>query len=277
MRVAVTGASGFLGRHVVRELLTRDIEVVAISRRPDPPMTNAMVPLAMDIGDAGTDPFARMGHPDVLLHLAWTGLPNYRSSHHLDEELPRQLAFLDTCLKAGLTRLVVAGTCLEYGLQSGELDETTPPLPTTAYGEAKHQLHQHLVEQRKSQDFGLGWLRLFYLYGPGQAATSLYPQLRSAVASGSGFDMSAGDQVRDFLAVETAAAHIAALTLEYSDVGTVNICSGHPATVIDTVNGWLGEWGAHISLNRGVYAYPDYEPFAFWGSTRRLNSMLRAP
>ncbi len=250
--------------------------MVAISRRPDPPMTNSMASLAMDIGDTGPDPFARMGYPDALLHLAWAGLPNYQSPHHIEEELPRHCTFLDTCLDRGLARLVVTGTCLEYGLQSGELDETTPPLPATTYGAAKHQLHQHLLEQRnKSHDFGLGWLRLFYLYGPGQASTSLYSQLRSAVASGRAFDMSAGDQVRDFLAAETAAAYIAALTLNYPDAGTVNVCSGHPTTIIDTVNGWLEEWGDNISLNRGVFAYPDYEPFAFWGSKRRLHSMLR--
>jgi len=276
MRVAVTGASGFIGRHVVRELLKRGVEVVAISRHlPALPTIPAITPLAMDIGDAGPDPFASMGHPDALLHLAWSGLPNYRSNHHLDEELPRHIAFLDACINAGLGRLVVAGTCLEYGLQSGELDEAMPTRPTTAYGEAKHQLHQHLLEQKKSHNFGLGWLRLFYLYGSGQAATSLYPQLRSAVASGSDFDMSGGDQIRDFLAIETAAAYIASLTLDFPDAGTVNVCSGHPATVVDTVNGWLENWDANISLNRGVYSRPDYEPLAFWGSAQRLNSMLR--
>lgn len=276
MRVAVTGASGFIGRHVIRELVARGAEVVAISRHPDPPMTKAITPLAMDIGDAGTHPLARMGHPEVLLHLAWAGLPNYRSSHHLDEQLPQHTAFLDSCIDDGLARLVVAGTCLEYGLQPGELDEATPPLPTTAYGEAKHRLHQHLIGLRESHDFGLGWLRLFYLYGRGQAATSLYSQLRAAVASGDGFDMSAGNQVRDFLPIETAAAHIAALTLNYPDAGTVNICSGQPATIVDTVSGWLRDWDANVSLNRGVYSYPDYEPFAFWGNARRLNSMLGA-
>nr|WP_255368398.1 NAD-dependent epimerase/dehydratase family protein [Rhodanobacter sp. OK091] len=277
VRVAVTGASGFIGRHVVRELVHRGAEVIAISRHPDPPISSTVTPLVADIGSTGTNPFVRMGRPDALLHLAWGGLPNYGSSDHLNKELPRHTAFLDACIDAGLTRLIVTGTCLEYGLQSGELSEATAALPTTSYGEAKHRLHQHLQELQATHDFGLSWLRLFYVYGPGQAATSLYPQLRAAVAAGkSSFDMSIGDQVRDFLPIETAAARIVAVILNYANAGTINICSGQPRTVADTVRDWLQTWHTDITLNLGVYSYPDYEPFAFWGSTLRLNSLLRS-
>ncbi|HWX66253.1 MAG TPA: NAD(P)-dependent oxidoreductase [Rhodanobacter sp.] len=277
MRVAVTGASGFIGRHVVRELVRRGAEVIAISRHPDPPISPTVTPLVMDIGNASTNPFVRMGRPDALLHLAWGGLPNYRSSDHLNKEFPRHKAFLDTCIDSGLTQLTAVGTCLEYGLQSGELSEATAALPATVYGEAKQRLHRHLQEQQATHNFGLSWLRLFYVYGPGQAATSLYPQLCAAVAAGkSSFDMSAGDQVRDFLPIETAAAHIVAVTLHHANAGTINICSGRPATVADTVRDWLQTCRTDITLNLGVYSYPDYEPFAFWGSTLRLNSLLRS-
>lgn len=277
MRVAVTGASGFLGQHVVRALRERDVHVVAVSRHPDLPSDNGTTPCALDIAEAGADALTRIGNPDVLLHLAWGGLQNYRSAHHLEHELPMHAAFLESCVRSGLKRIVVVGTCLEYGLQSGELDETMVIMPVVPYAQAKHALHARLCALRERHAFGLGWLRPFYLYGPGQAPTSLYSQLRAAVDSGTDrFDMSQGAQMRDFLAIKEAASHIAALTLTHPDMGAVNVCSGIPASVIDTVRGWLRGWKADIVLNCGVLPFPDYEPFAFWGSTRRLHALLES-
>jgi dTDP-6-deoxy-L-talose 4-dehydrogenase (NAD+) len=228
----------------------------------------------MDIAEVD-DAFGRLGKPDVLLHLAWGGLPHYRSERHLDSELPRQIAFLDSCVRAGLRRLVVAGTCLEYGMQSGCLDEEMPTAPVTAYGHAKDRLRTHLEALAAVSGLELTWLRLFYLYGPGQAPTSLYSQLRAAIESGATeFPMSPGDQQRDFLPIETAAAGMSTLALDEPGAGIVNLCSGEPKTVVALVRQWLQDWGAELHLGLGAFRYPDYEPRAYWGSTRKLDALL---
>lgn len=276
MKVAVTGATGFVGHHVVAALLERGVEVVATSRAPERAYVprNRLTTVSMDIAEVD-DAFKRLGKPDVLLHLAWGGLPNYRSVMHLESELPRQVAFLDSCVRAGLRRLVVAGTCLEYGMQSGRLDEEMPTAPVTAYGHAKDRLRAHLQALSGTSGMQLTWLRLFYLYGRGQAPTSLYSQLRSAIESGaSAFPMSPGDQQRDFLPIEIAAARMSALALDEPGAGIVNLCSGEPKTVVTLVRKWLQDWGAELRLDLGVYPYPDYEPLAYWGSTRKLDALL---
>ena len=278
MKVAVVGATGFLGRHVVPALLARGATVVAASRSPHRLELEheRLAKLRLDIDDPD-GAYARLGAPDVLVHLAWGGLPNYRSETHLQHELPRQVAFLEACAREGLPRLVVAGTCLEYGMQSGCLHEDLATAPTTAYGEAKDRLRRHLQHSEAFAGLGLTWLRLFYLYGPGQAASSLYAQLRKAVESGAGaFAMSPGDQQRDFLPVEAAAALIAGFALRDSAAGVVNLCSGKPVTVLEMVQQRLHEWGATLRLDTGAYPYPDYEPMAFWGSTSKLDLLLEA-
>lgn len=277
MKVAVTGASGFVGRHVVNALRSHGAEVIAISRHPDPVSDTAITPLALDISDPANGNMECLGRPDILVHLAWGALNDYQSRQHLSHELPTHYRFLKTCIESGLDRLLVTGTCLEYGLQEGELAETSLGMPVTSYAQAKDNLRQELFALAKIHNFELGWLRPFYLFGSGQPPGSLYPQLRAAITSKENrFSMSSGDQVRDFLAIEMAASHIAKLALFADGIGIVNICSGSPVRVIDKVNEWLQEWSAQIVLERGLRQMPEYEPFAFWGSTQRLNYLLQS-
>jgi nucleoside-diphosphate-sugar epimerase len=260
----------------MRQLAARsDIDVIAISRHPDVPISSSMTPVELDMGAANANVYDKIGRPDVLLHLAWGGLPNYRATSHLESELPRQINFLDACMNAGLRRLVVAGTCLEYGMQTGCLDESLPTAPSTSYGQAKDRLREHLAARAATDGLQLAWARLFYLYGPGQAPTSLYSQLRAAIDAGATeFPMSPGDQQRDFLPVEDAAAYLCALALKTPDAGVVNVCGGTAKPVVTWVRTWLSEWGADLTLKPGIYPYPDYEPHTFWGSATKLHSLL---
>ena len=268
MKVAVTGASGFIGRHVLARLLQHELEIVAVTRdasRLDV-RTEAVCIVEMDIGFAPTDCFEKMGRPDVLIHLAWEGLPNYKSLHHLETELPRQFHFLKSMIEAGLPSLLVTGTCFEYGMQSGPLAADTPTKPNNPYGYAKDALRQQLEFLKSVTAFNLTWGRMFYVYGEGQANTSLYPKLREvALRGGKVFNMSGGEQLRDYLPVEEVARQIVQLALARRDIGTVNMCSGNPVSVRRLVEQWIQDNGWDIKLNLGFYPYPDYEPMAFWG------------
>lgn len=279
MKVAVTGASGFIGRAVLAALSRRGVAAVACARRSlDAPSASAHKAVALDLHDAPADAFERLGRPDVLIHLAWGGLPNYRSLHHVESELPTQYRFLRSLVEAGMPSLVVAGTCFEYGMQSGPLGEDLPARPENPYGFAKDALRRELEFLKAAKPFALTWARLFYLYGEGQAETSLLPQLRKAVAAGEKvFNMSGGEQLRDYLAVDEAADLLVALALARRDAGPVNVCSGRPVSVRRLVEGWIRDNGWTIGLNLGHYPYPDYEPMAFWGERRKLDGILGGP
>lgn len=273
MKIAVTGASGFVGRAVLTELARRGVETVVASACSNVGSITAQgfTNIGIDIHDPPPDAFERLGCPDVLIHLAWGGLPNYRSLHHIEQELPAQYRFLATLVKSGLRSLVVAGTCFEYGMQSGPLSEDLPTRPDNPYGFAKDTLHRQLAFLKDRHPFALTWARLFYLYGEGQADTSLLPQLRKAVAQGEKlFNMSGGEQLRDYLSVEVAARDLVSLALAKRDVGPINVCSGRPASIRRLVEGWIHDNGWTIDLKLGYYPYPDYEPLAFWGDARKL-------
>ncbi len=270
MKAAVTGATGFIGRHVVAALAAAGAETVEVGRSVEG--ANAV---RLDIHDAPADAFVKMGSPDVVIHLAWAGLPNYKSLHHFEDELPAQYRFLSGLVRSGLKRLVVTGTCFEYGMQPGALSEDMTAVPTNPYGFAKDSLRRQLQYLKAAQPFDLVWARLFYMYGEGQAANSLLPQLQTAVARGdASFNMSGGEQLRDYLPVSEIARILVALAHSDRDCGVVNVCSGKPVSVRSFVESWLAERGGAIALNRGHYPYPDYEPMAFWGDRTKLQSIL---
>jgi len=279
VHVAVTGATGFVGRHVVAELSRRNIRPVIVMHPDDPgsPAVRDLDKVTVDLcnfGDAG-QLYTQMGCPDVLIHLAWGGLPNYKSSHHIEQELPSQKRFLREMIQSGVSSVAVSGTCFEYGMQSGELSETMEPKPDNPYGTAKNELRSYLEELQTSLSFSLMWARFFYLYGEGQSSRSLFSLLKTAVERGDAtFDMSGGEQVRDFLPVEQAVSDFVSLALQQKNVGVVNLCSGSPVSVKNLVEKWLTENEWQIDLNLGVYPYPEYEPMEFWGCADKSNRLL---
>ncbi len=277
IKVAVTGATGFIGRRVLTELARHPVEVIAVARRwpadlPDQPQRRFV---QLDMENVSSGDFSRLGKPDILLHLAWGGLPNYGALHHFEHELPIQYKFLRALVQAGLGSIVVSGTCLEYGLQSGPLNEEVEPRPSNPYGFAKDTLRRQLEFLKTKQQFTLTWARLFYIYGEGQSETSLLPQLKGAVERREvSFNMSGGEQLRDYLPVTDVARYLVALALARKDVGVVNVCSGKPISIRNLVEGWVKENNWSIALNLGYYSYTDYEPLAYWGTRTKLDSSL---
>ena len=276
MRVALTGHTGFIGRHVLAELRRRNVDVIVLARRFDESLPDERITkIPLDIQQVSHVTFQGIGAPDVLIHAAWGGLPNYNSLHHIEVEMPTQYAFLSRLIKTGLPALVVTGTCFEYGMQDGQLKEDRLTAPQNCYGLAKDSLYKQLEMLKAHHPFKIAWARLFYLYGEGQGRKALLSQLCDAVSNHqSVFNMSGGEQLRDYLPVEEATRYLVDLALMSADCGAVNVCSGEPISVKQLVLGWLEQNNWSIELNLGYYPYPDYEPMAFWGDNAKLKSIL---
>lgn len=267
LKIAVTGATGFVGRYVLAELAKHKVEVIAVTRKGNKLQTSANTHwIHLDIAKPPANAFEILGKPDVLVHLAWDGLPNYKSLHHFEDELPKQYFFLKEMVEAGLPALLVTGTCFEYGMQTGPLHANISTDPVTSYGLAKDTLRKQIELLQREYSLNFIWARLFYLYGKNQNPSSLFPQLIKAIQQGDKqFNMSGGEQLRDYLPVELVAHQITALALKNNNYGPVNICSGKPQSVRSLVENWINDNNWEIKLNLGYYPYPDYEPMAFWG------------
>lgn len=278
MKVLVTGATGFVGRHAVAELAAAGHQVLAVARRTEGfvemPWRDAVNILAGDIHDESFA-VAQKFAPELLVHLAWSGLPNYQQAFHYERNLPHDYAFLKRAVESGVKRILIAGTGAEFGLMSGALAEDGPTAPVNAYGIAKDSLRRFLQHLQLSRPFILQWVRLFHMHGPGQNPGSLLAQLDRAIDEGAeAFDMSGGEQLRDYLPVREVARRMALLASRPDVAGPINCGSGQPISVRRLVEGRIAERGAVVKLNLGVYPCPDYEPMAYWGGMGKLATLL---
>jgi len=279
MKVLVTGAAGFVGRHVVAQLLERGHEVIAVARDEAKARRLAWFDrvrfIACDIHEPIDRPAERFGQPEAVMHLAWPGLPNYEALFHYEETLPADYRFLKSLVQGGVGQLLVTGTCFEYGMQSGALAEDLPTAPANPYALAKDTLRKQLQALQQQHAYTLQWARLFYMHGIGQSPNSVLAQLDRAIDNRETlFNMSGGEQLRDYLPVNEVASRAVTL-LEHPDCnGVVNICSGEPISVRRLVERHLANRGASIRLNLGHYPYSPDEPMAFWGDASRLAAIL---
>ena len=279
MKVLVTGATGFIGSYVVKELLIRQGHVIATSRNQNKagpyewPSQVEYIPCDLNVMQDNFFQFFQQ--PDLLIHLAWEGLPNYKDLFHLEKNLFSNYRFLKNMIEHGLKHLVVTGTCFEYGMQCGALSEEIETKPDNPYGLAKDTLRKFLEQLQKKIDFEFKWIRLFYIFGKGQDPSSILSQLDKALENGeTSFNMYGGEQLRDYLPVEKVAEHIVTIATQNKAHGIINCCSGVPVSIRKLVEDYLEKKQKCIHLNLGHYPYPEYEPMAFWGDRSRLDGFL---
>ena len=182
---------------------------------------------------------------------------------------------LHNLISNGLKDITLTGTCLEYGMQEGCMSEDMPVYPSNPYAIAKDELRKYMEALQQQHSFSFKWIRLFYMYGKGQNQNTLLSQLDKALQNGEiVFNMSGGEQTRDYLPVEKVAENIVNIALQNNVEGIINCCSGIPVTIKEFVEAYLQATGKMIKLNLGYYPYTNYEPMHFGGSTEKLNEIL---
>jgi dTDP-6-deoxy-L-talose 4-dehydrogenase (NAD+) len=282
MKILVTGSTGFIGSHVVDYLVKNNYEVIATSSDQIKAksfhwfdkVTYKEFNLDLPV-DEKINLHEYFDRPEIMLHLAWQGLPNYNKPFHIQKNLFTHYSFVKNLIENGLRNISITGTCLEYGLVNGCLNEEAQIFPSNYYAIAKDSLRRFIELLSESFEIKFNWIRLFYMYGDGQSQYSIISQLKEAVNKKQAkFKMSGGEQLRDYLAVELVAEYLAKITVQEKFKGIVNCCSGKPISVRKFIEDYIKLNDLKIELELGYYPYPTYEPFAFWGDNTKLKRIL---
>ncbi len=235
-RVLVTGASGFLGTHLVRALAGAGAQVVALSRRGGP--SEAMAARADITSAAEVRAALKSASPEIVFHLAAYGVqPDQRDAEEATAvNVNGAVAVVDAAAESGARLFVQVGTSHEYGGSDQPLREDAPLNPVGIYGASKAA--GTAASRARARRRGLRWLGLrpFVFYGPGEGAQKLVPYVITRGLCGEPVETSAGEQVRDFTYVEDMAAGIAAAALaDLPDGEVLNLGSGEGLAITDVL------------------------------------------
>ncbi len=279
MRVLITGASGFIGAHAVRELLAANHTVIALALADDPlwrlhDLLDRIQLLRGDLAELGAlRPLLTQWQPEACLHLAWYTEPD--KYLHSPENIPaliNSLNLLNELLRQGCRQFVMVGTCAEYDTAAGFLREDGPTRPATIYASTKLALGLVGQQLAAAAHARFAWARIFYLYGPYEDKRRMIPALIRSLLIGQPFSATAGEQVRDYLHVADVASGLRTL-LEQPAVGTFNLASGQPLTVRQLME-TIGEITGRPDLIRfGALPYRDWEPPFICGDNQRLRAL----
>ncbi len=221
--VLLTGATGFVGRAVLAELLGRGVPVVAVSRRPGAALPGVTWVAADLLTPAGRAAVA--GLAPRLIHCAWEVEHGAFWTSPANEAW--RAASVDLVARfraAGGGRVLVTGTCAEYDATApGDWDEGRRIAPATPYGRAKAALHAALGPD-------VIWARLFHLFGPGEDPRRLVPALFAALSRGEVAEVRAASLVRDYASSALVARCLVAL-IEAGAAGAYDIGAGQPVSL----------------------------------------------
>ncbi len=277
MRVLLTGAGGFIGAYVARELLARGAEVHAVVRnRSRAPRLDAVAgQITLHEADL-LDPIATArvvsaARPETCVHSAWYAVPG----KYLDapENLAHVSASLDLARRlvdADCKRFVGLGTCFEYDTTGSEpLRESSPTKPRFLYAACKLALHDILSAYAATSKTSFAWCRIFYQYGPTEAPARLVLQVIDRLLDGGNAETTAGEQIRDFLHVADVGAAVATVALGDLE-GAVNIGSGTALTVRGLVTAIARICGAEDRVRFGAVPYRPGDPMHVCANIEKL-------
>lgn len=267
--IFVTGASGFVGRQVVKALAARGHRVTAVLRQgralPEGYRADGMIETADLFAETAEWWRERLLNADAVVHAAWYVEPGkYLDSPRNLDCVRGTLTLAQGAAAAGVRHVVGIGTCMEYSLPGDRLDVGHPLAAETLYAAAKLSLFHLLGQYLAGTGTEFSWCRLFYLYGEGEYPARLVPYVHARLQKGETVKLSAGTQLRDFLDVAEAGRQIATV-VETGQTGPVNICSGRAITIRQLVEGIADDYGRRDLLEFGTAAIHPKDPVAVVG------------
>lgn len=273
-KVLITGAGGYIGRHVVKILLDLNYSVMAVDIKTDLIDSHANK-IDLDIFNSDETIFDKLGRPDICLHLAWQDGFIHNSDSQISN-LPLHYRFLKNMLDGGLKHIAIMGTMHEIGYWEGKVDEYTPTNPLSLYGIAKNTLRQIASILTSNKGAIFQWLRAFYIFGDDMNNNSIFSKIMVMEKEGkSTFPFTSGTNKYDFISINQLSEQIALAITQDEVTGVINCCTGEPVTLKDRIESFIIENKLNIKPEYGAYPDRVYDSPAIWGSNEKIQEIFK--
>jgi len=271
--ITVTGANGYIGKHVVSTLLDLGVNVIAVDRVCDNIDHRAKF-IPLDVLNHDDDIYSRLGQPDTCLHLAWNDSFMHNSDTHM-KQVSKHYQFLKNLIDSGLTHLAVMGSMHEIGYYEGCADEKVLCQPVNLYGIAKNSLLRSLSVLAHEKNIIVQWLRAFYITGDDRYNHSIFTRIIQAVErSESEFPLNSGKNKYDFIHIDDLARMITASIIQREVTGIINCCSGTPVSLSEKVEEFINNNKYNIKLKYGAYPDRPYDSPGIWGDNSKISDLM---
>src|SRR5262249_8651811 len=277
-KVAITGGTGFIGSHLVRQLVLagcRPVLLARAHRHLEPGLGGQGRFVRCDITDAESVRVAIENEkPHTLFHLAGTrgsragadcASVNFHGTAHL----------LEVAIRNQVRRILLVGSAEEYGNQAGPLGEWLPPRPRSQYGVSKAVATRHALQLYVRQHCPVVVVRPFSVYGPGQPREMFVAHALEKAIRNTPFEMSPGEQKRDLIFVDDVVRGlIRAATVPRIEGRVVNLGTGRAYQLREVARRIWEMSGTRAPLLMGALQAGPEELCDTWADTKTARELL---
>ena len=220
-KVALTGATGLIGREAIEPLKNNGFSVFCLSSK-----------ICNIFNYEDVRNFIKSIQPEYLLHFAWVSGKDYLSNPNNELFVDASMNLLRVFKEYGGKRAVFSGTCFEYDYKNSPIKEDDPLNPLTLYAKSKVSLKEKATQYCSENNIEFVWGRIFYVYGRNERPERLTAYIINSLKENKTAVIKYGQLEKDYMYTkDIAEAFVKILKSNY--IGIVNICSGKSISLKD--------------------------------------------
>lgn len=274
MKILITGANGYIGSKVIKQLCDYGVDVIATDINNNNIDERANF-IKANIFEENINWLEYFGNPDVCLHMAWRdGFVHNSNAHMLD--LSNHYKFMTNLIDNGIKQIACMGSMHEVGYHEGAIDENTLCNPLSQYGIAKNSLRKSIELYCKQKGCNYQWLRAYYIFGDDLYGNSIFCKIRQAVKDGKDlFPFTTGKNKYDFIHIDELAKQISLTLMQDKVLGIINVCSGKPISLAEQIEWYISHNNLPIKLDYGKFPDRPYDSPCIYGDNSKIRQILK--